>query len=88
MKLIKWITAACLAMLAASAAFSCDEPDPDPVKKDPELKVTPTDPVSMSAAGGEAKLSLMSNVDWTVSGAPRGSWYPRLQEQLQTTSRK
>lgn len=70
MKLIKWITAACLAMLAASAAFSCDEPDPDPVKKDPELKVTPTDPVSMSAAGGEAKLSLMSNVDWTVSGAP------------------
>ena len=70
MKLIKWITTACLAMAAASAAFSCDEPEPEPVKKDPELKVTPADPVSLPAAGGDAKLSLMSNVDWTVSGAP------------------
>ncbi len=70
MKLIKWITAACLAMVTVSAAFSCDEPEPEPVKKDPELKVTPADPVSLPAAGGDAKLSLMSNVDWTVSGAP------------------
>mgnify|MGYP003307717185 CR=1 FL=1 len=70
MKLIKWITTACLAMVAVSAAFSCDEPEPEPVKKDPELKVTPADPVSLPAAGGDAKLSLMSNVDWTVSGAP------------------
>lgn len=67
---MKWITAAFVAVAAVSAAFSCDEPDPEPVKKNPELKVTPAEPDAIPAAGGEMTLSLMSNVDWTVSGAP------------------
>lgn len=67
---MKWITAACIAFAAVSVAFSCDEKDPEPVKKTPELKVTPAEPDAIPAAGGELTLSLMANVDWTVSGAP------------------
>ena len=70
MKLMKWITAALLAVAALSMAFSCDEPAPDPVKKDPQMKVTPAEPDAIPAAGGEVRLSLMSNVPWAVSGAP------------------
>ena len=67
---MKWIMAAFAAVAAVSMAFSCDEPDPEPVKKTPELKVTPAEPDAIPATGGELTLSLMSNVDWTVSGAP------------------
>ena len=70
MKLMKWITAALFAVAAVTLAFSCDEPAPDPVKKDPQMKVTPAEPDAIPAAGGEITLSLMSNVDWTVSGMP------------------
>ena len=70
MKLMKWITTAFVAVAAVSMAFSCDEPAPEPVKKNPELKVTPAEPDAISAAGGELTLSLMANMDWTVSGMP------------------
>ena len=67
---MKWITTAFVAVAAVSMAFSCDEPAPEPVKKNPELKVTPAEPDAISAAGGELTLSLMANMDWTVSGMP------------------
>ena len=67
---MKWITTAFVAVAAVSMAFSCDEPAPEPVKKNPELKVTPAEPDAVSAAGGELTLSLMANMDWTVSGMP------------------
>lgn len=67
---MKWITTAFVAVAAVSMAFSCDEPAPEPVKKNPELKVTPAEPDAISAAGGELPLSLMANMDWTVSGMP------------------
>ena len=70
MKLMKWITTAFVAVAAVTMAFSCDEPAPEPVKKNPELKVTPAEPDAISAAGGELTLSLMANMDWTVSGMP------------------
>lgn len=70
MKLMKWITTAFVAVAAVSMAFSCDEPAPEPVKKNPELKVTPAEPDAISAAGGELTLSLMTNMDWTVIGMP------------------
>ena len=67
---MKRITTAFVAVAAASMAFSCDEPAPEPVKKNPELKVTPAEPDAISAAGGELTLSLMANMDWTVIGMP------------------
>lgn len=67
---MKWITTAFVAVAAVSMAVSCDEPAPEPVKKNPELKVTPAEPDAVSAAGGELTLSLMANMDWTVSGMP------------------
>ena len=67
---MKWITTAFVAVAAVSMAFSCDEPAPEPVKKNPELKVTPAEPDAISAAGGELTLSLMANMDWTVRGMP------------------
>ena len=67
---MKWITTAFVAVAAVSMAFSCDEPAPEPVKKNPELKVTPAEPDAISAAGGELTLSLMANMDWTVIGMP------------------
>lgn len=67
---MKWITTAFVAVAAVSMAFSCDEPAPESVKKNPELKVTPAEPDAISAAGGELTLSLMANMDWTVSGMP------------------
>ena len=67
---MKWITTAFVAVAAVSMAFSCDEPAPEPVKKNPELKVTPAEPDAISAAGGELTLSLMANMDWTVNGMP------------------
>ena len=67
---MKWITTVFVAVAAVSMAFSCDEPAPEPVKKNPELKVTPAEPDAVSAAGGELTLSLMANMDWTVSGMP------------------
>ncbi len=67
---MKWITTVFVTVAVVSMAFSCDEPAPEPVKKNPELKVTPAEPDAVSAAGGELTLSLMANMDWTVSGMP------------------
>lgn len=63
-----------ISLIAISMVLvSCDNgitPGGKPVEITPELKVTPAEPDAISAAGGELTLSLMANMDWTVSGMP------------------
>ena len=60
---------ACLLVLA-----SCEKApnSGNNVEKTPSLKVTPAEPALFAHTGGETTLSLMSNVNWTVTGMP--SW--------------
>lgn len=71
MKWIKWLVAS---MAASLMFFACEQqkPEEDVVVKDPKLTVSPVKPAQVAAAGGEFKLSLTANKDWTVSGVP--SW--------------
>ena len=63
-----------ISLIAISMVLvSCDNgitPGGKPVEITPELKVTPAEPDAVSAAGSDVTLSLMSNMDWTVSGMP------------------
>ena len=63
-----------ISLIAVSMVLvSCDNgitPGGKPVEITPELKVTPAEPDAVSAAGSDVTLSLMSNMDWTVSGMP------------------
>lgn len=62
-----------IALIAMFAAVvSCEKPAPAPVEKVPSIKVTPAEPAAFAHIGGETTISLMSNVDWTVTGVP--SW--------------
>ena len=68
MKWIKWLVAAIAASLMVLA---CEQPEPDTnVEVEPKLTVSPVKPAQVSAAGGEFKLSLTANKDWTVTGIP------------------
>ena len=52
---------------------SCEKkPDGQTVEKVPSIKVYPAEPEAFTHIGGEISVSLMSNVDWTVTGVP--SW--------------
>lgn len=68
MKWIKWLVAAIAASLMVLA---CEQPEPDTnVEVEPKLTVSPVKPAQVSAAGGEFKLSLTANKDWSVTGIP------------------
>jgi DNA/RNA endonuclease G (NUC1) len=64
-----WIHAISVSLIVL---VSCGKtPDSSHVEKEASLKVTPAAPDVIPAAGGEVSLSVMSNVDWTVSGVPQ-----------------
>ena len=69
MKWFKWLVAS---MAASLMFFACEQQKPEETVEtvDPKLTVSPVEPSQVAAAGGEFKLSLTANKDWTVSGVP------------------
>ena len=69
MKWIKWLV---VSMTTSLMLLACEQPKPeeDVEVVEPKLIVSPVKPSTVIAAGGEVKLILTANKDWSVSGAP------------------